>query len=359
MPTITVSGAPLSLSTGQLAGAYRITGQLTGSSGQAEVQFGTATGTVEPGTSASVTMESESAIADQSVAGTRLGIALTLTDTSTGRSITYTAQDVFIPPPLPVPGQVVGLTAVSETSTQAVVEWDAEPDAASYEVWHVTAAGSPVNLLQTTSSTAATITNASGEPGATAHIAVRACNASGCGQFSAPFELQFGQPPTVVSSSCGACVATSSSAGSPGQKLCTLDWSDGTQTQVYVPCTPPPTVVSSSCGACVATSSSAGSPGQMLCTLDWSDGTQTQVYVPCTPPAPQPYVTSTSVGACVNGEQTVYDYWSDGTVTSYTQTCSSGAYGGGTTTPTSSSAPASSSGGGGGGAKIAAYTEAP
>ena len=132
--SISVAGSGLQLTSGQhaalqveiknsgeLQGAYSLSGVLIQQNGDvgghlvapasSSSSSGAATGTIAGGAVASVELVSEGAIADQSQVGPSLGFQLTLTDTTTGETTTYTASGVWIPPETPSQLGVVGITA--------------------------------------------------------------------------------------------------------------------------------------------------------------------------------------------------------------------------------------------------------
>ena len=106
---------------GELPGAYSLSGVLIQQNGDvggrlvapgsSSSSSGAATGTIDGGAVASVELMSEGAIADQSQVGPSLGFELTLTDTTTGQTATYTASGVWIPPETPSQLGVVAITA--------------------------------------------------------------------------------------------------------------------------------------------------------------------------------------------------------------------------------------------------------
>jgi len=192
------------LNQGQQTGSYSLTGILTlpGSS-VAEAHLTTATGSVAPGQSVQVQLESLAGLAygDQ-IAGYQtssgLDLVLQLTDTSTGAVSSLRYPSAVFLEYRSVPTHAPQVNWYTNAGNVVVVVSGAGPGQ-DYQLEHVDAQGLPLGLLGENSSGVFLL---GGTPGFGMHIAARICSPAGCGPWSAPVEVFFpgsyAPPPAYV-----------------------------------------------------------------------------------------------------------------------------------------------------------------
>jgi len=208
---------------GQQTGSYSLTGILTlpGSS-VAEAHLTTATGSVAPGQSVQVQLESLAGLAygDQ-IAGYQtssgLDLVLQLTNTSTGAASSLRYPSAVFLQYRSVPTQAPQVAWYTNAGNVVVVVSGAQ-QGQDYQLEHVDAFGFPLGMLGENSTGVFLL---SGPAGYGMHIAARICSPVGCSPWSFPVEVVFpgsyAPPPLTTSSTTESSPPLQQPTTTPGR----------------------------------------------------------------------------------------------------------------------------------------------